>query len=75
MFDLCLVLQLHCIHRSLFLFLPFVFLELHPQAFGGSQARDQVGAVAAGFRHNHSNMGSKLRLRPTPQQLTAMPDP
>ena len=31
------------------------------------------GASAAGLHHSHSNAGSELRLRPTPQ-LTAMPD-
>jgi len=45
-----------------------------PMAYGGSQARGQIGAVAAGLHHSHSNMGSKLHLLPTPQ-LTAMPDP
>ena len=43
-------------------------------AYGGSQARGQTRAVAAGLHHSHSNMGSKPRLRPT-AQLTATPDP
>ena len=43
-------------------------------AYGGSQARGLIGAVAAGLRQSHSNAGSEPRLRPTPQ-LTAMPDP
>ena len=54
------------------LFLPF--LGPLPAAYGGSQARGLIGAVAAGLRQNRSNVGSKLCLRPTPQ-LTAMPDP
>ena len=33
-----------------------------------------IGAVAAGLHHSHSNVGSELRLRPTPQ-LTATLDP
>ena len=45
-----------------------------PIAYGGAQARGQIGAVAAGLHHNHSNSGSKLSLGPTPQ-LMAMPDP
>ena len=43
-------------------------------AYGGSQARGQIGAVAAGLGHSHNNTGSKQHLRPTPQP-TAMPDP
>ena len=45
-----------------------------PEAYGSSQARGQIGAAAAGLRHNHSNIRSELRLHPTPQ-LMAMPDP
>ena len=33
-----------------------------------------IGAVAAGLRQSHSNVGSEPCLQPTPQ-LTAMPDP
>ena len=36
-------------------------------AYGGSQARGGIGAVATGLRHSHSNSGSKLCLQPTPQ--------
>ena len=43
-------------------------------AYGGSQAGGQIGAVAAGLHHSHSNMGSELYLRPTPQ-LLAKTDP
>ena len=45
-----------------------------PAAYGGSQARGRIGAVAASLRQSHSNAGSELRLQPTPQ-LTATPDP
>ena len=41
---------------------------------GGSQAKDQIGAVATGLHHSHSNVGSEPHLQPTPQ-LTATPDP
>ena len=44
-----------------------------PAAYGGSQARGPIGAVAASLRQSHSNAGSEPRLRPTPQ-LTATPD-
>ena len=33
-----------------------------PMAYGNSQARDQIGAAAAGLDHNHSNAGSEPRL-------------
>ena len=41
-------------------FLPF--LGLIPVAYGGSQARGRIGAVAAGLRQSHSNAGSEPRL-------------
>ena len=44
-------------------FFVFVFVfRVVPAAYGGSQARGQIGAVAAGLHHNHSNKGSELRL-------------
>ena len=69
----------------LFIFLSFVFLSFvvvvvvvaiswaAPAAYGGSQARGRIGAVATGLRQSHSNAGSEPRLQPTPQ-LTATPD-
>ena len=45
-----------------------------PMVNGGSQARGRIGAVAAGLHHSHSNVGSKPRLKPTPQ-LRATLDP
>ena len=44
-----------------------------PVAYGRSQARVLIGAVA-GLRQSHSNAGSELHLRPIPQ-LMATPDP
>ena len=35
----------------------------------GSQARGQIGDVAAGLHHSHSNVGSESRLQPTPQLM------
>ena len=63
---------------NLFFFLVFFFVFLlclwaAPVAYGGSQARGQIRAVATGLHQSHSNAGSELRLRPTPQ-LTATPD-
>ena len=43
-------------------------------ACGSSQARGQIGAVAASLRHSHSNARSELHLQPTPQLMTT-PDP
>ena len=43
-------------------------------AYGSSQARGQIGAVAASLCNSHSNAESEPHLRSTPQ-LVAMPDP
>ena len=51
-----------------------VFSKAAPVAYGGSQARGLIRAVAASLCHSHSNAGSEPRLQPTPQ-LTATPDP
>ena len=48
-----------------FFFGLFAFSRAAPRAYGGSQARGPIGAVAAVLRH--SNTGSKPRLQPTPQ--------
>ena len=56
-----------------FLFWPFCLLRAAPMAYGGSQARGLIGAVAARLHHSHSNSGSEPHLRPTPQ-LMAMLD-
>ena len=50
------------------------FSRASPAAYGGSQIRGLIGAIATGLRQSHSNAGSKPRLQPTPQ-LTAKPDP
>ena len=51
-----------------------LFLWAASVAYGGSQARGRIGAVAAGLCQSHSNVGSEPSLQPTPQ-LTATPDP
>ena len=60
----------------LFYLIIFKFLTFRaiPTAYGGSQARGLIGAVATGLHHSHSNVGSEPSLQPTPQ-LTATPDP
>ena len=52
----------------------FALSRAAPAAYGGSQARGQFGAVAAGLHHSHSNARSKPCLQPTPK-LRAMLDP
>ena len=43
-------------------------------AYGDSQARGLIGAVAAGLHQSHSNRGSEPHLQPT-TQLREMLDP
>ena len=45
----------------------FAISRAAPTAYGGSQARGRIGAVAAGRRQRHSNAGSEPPLQPTPQ--------
>ena len=49
----------------------FCLFRAVPVAYGGSWARDLIGAEAVSLHHSHSNSGSKLHLPPTPQ-LTSM---
>ena len=56
-----------------FFFCLFAISWAAPVAYGDSQARGRMGAVAASLRQSHSNSGSEPHLRPT-LQLTAMPD-
>ena len=56
-----------------FFFVFLLFLWAAPAAYGGSQARGRIGAVATGLRQSHSNSGPEPRLQPTPQ-LRATPD-
>ena len=42
-------------------------------AHGSFQARGHIRAIASGLHHSHSNMGSELHVRNTPQ-LTATLD-
>lgn len=60
-----------------FILIFFVFLSFFRAAlaaYGSSQTRGLIGAVAASLHQSHSNPGSKLRLQRT-SQLTATPDP
>ena len=57
----------------------FIYLFIYcpcraaPTVYAGSQARGQIGALAAGLYHSHSNARSEPQLQPTPQ-LIVMPD-
>ena len=71
----------HVFHRFLgfgffffFFFGLFLSFRAAPAAYGCSQARGRIRAVAAGLCQSYSNAGSEPCLRPTPQ-LTATPDP
>ena len=44
----------------------FCLFRAAPMAYGSSQARGQIRAVAAGLRHSHSNTGSEPQLMATP---------
>ena len=46
----------------LFYFCLFAFSRAAPTAYGGSQARGLIRAVAASLCQSHSNVGSELRL-------------
>ena len=57
-----------------FFFCLSTFSRAAPEAYGGSQGRGLIGAVATGLHQSHSNEGYEPHLRRTPQ-LTATPDP
>ena len=58
----------------LFYFILFIYCLFRAtlRAYGGSQARGPVGAVAASLCQSHSNSGSEPRLQPTPQLTTVL---
>ena len=55
-----------------FLFFSCLF-RAAPTAYGSSKARGQLGALASGLHHSHSNVGSEPHLPPA-LQLMATPD-
>ena len=52
--------------QSSFFVVVAFFVKAASVAYGCSQARDQIGAIAARLHHNHTSVGSKPHLRPTP---------
>ena len=59
-FERILFFVLFCLFRAAFV------------AYGGSQARGQMGTVAAGLCQGHSNVGSEPHLQPTPQLMATL---
>ena len=75
----CLFLYTSVFYINFFFFFVFFFCLfaiswVAPVAYGGSQARGPIGAVAADLPLSHSNAVSEPSLQPTPQ-LMATPDP
>ena len=60
--------------RFLSIFSFFVFLGLHPWHMEVPRLGVEMELQLPAYTNSHSNSGSELRLRPTPQ-LTATPDP
>ena len=58
--------------RRNLVFFFFGFFKAVPVAYGVSQARDPVGAVAADLRQSHSNTGSEPCLQPIPQRTVTL---
>ena len=60
----------------LFLYILFIYFVFRaaPAAYGGSQARGPIGAVATSLHHSHNSARSEQGLRSAPQ-LTALLDP
>ena len=48
------------------------FFRAAPVAYGGSQARGQIRALAPGLQYSHSNTRSKPHLQPTPQLMATL---
>ena len=69
---MCVIL--HVYSFFVLFYLSFCLLRATPAAYGGSQARSRIRAVATSLHQRHSNVGSEPRLRPTPQ-LTVTLDP
>ena len=57
-------------HIIIIIIVILVFSRAAPEAYGGSQARSLIGAVAPGLRH--SNMGSEPHLQTTPQLIASL---
>ena len=47
------------IYFSIYLLIYFCLFRATPMAYGSSQAKEQIGAIAAGLNHSHGNVGSE----------------
>ena len=70
-YDQCFIVEIY-----FYLFTYFCLLTYRAtlMAYGGSQPRGLIGAVATSLYQSHSKARSEPRLQPTPQ-LRATPDP
>ena len=50
----------------------FLLFRAAPLAYGSSQARGHIGAVATGLHHSHSDTRSEPHLQPTPQLMATL---
>ena len=55
-----------------FFFCLFAISKAAPTAYGGSQARGLIGAIAASLHQSHGNTGSEPCLRRTPQLMATL---
>ena len=69
----CFACQKFYCPKRIYIFF-FCLFRAAPAAYGGSQARGLIWAVAASLPHSHGRARSEPCLRPTPQ-LMAMPNP
>ena len=58
--------------HSFFFVCFFAFSWATPAAYGGSQARGLIRAVATSLCQSHSNAGSEPCLQPTPQLMATL---
>ena len=66
-------LQLSLLNSSFSVdFFFFCSFRATPTSYGGYQAKGQMGAVAAGLYHCHSNARSEPHLQPTPQLMATL---
>ena len=58
--------------RSDAFYLIYSFFRATAMAYGRSQARGQIRAIAAGVGHSHSNARSQVHVQPTPQLMATL---
>ena len=58
----CVAEKFFCLFIYFNLILFFCLFRAAPTTYGGSQARDPIGAVAASLHHSHSNDRSEPHL-------------